>query len=124
MVGARVREIELLWHHCAPAVEEVRSDRNDDTRSMEFEARPRNAVGLAVRGDGCMIRQNCTLGVRRINDPGAAPTLEAGVELGAGAVILGRIRIGYGAKIGANAVVLIDVPAGAFALGVPATIRS
>ncbi len=78
--------------------------------------------GASVIGDGCVIRQGCTLGLRRIADPGAAPILEAGVELGAGAVVLGRIRIGRGARIGANAVVLGNVPAGAFALGVPARI--
>ena len=52
-----------------------------------------------------------------MSDLDAAPVLEAGVELGAGAVILGRVRIGAGARIGANAVVLGDVPAGALALG-------
>ena len=78
--------------------------------------------GASVIGDGCVIRQNCTLGIRRMSDLDAAPVLEAGVELGAGAVILGRVRIGAGARIGANAVVLGDVPAGALALGVPARI--
>jgi len=78
--------------------------------------------GASVIGDGCVIRQGCTLGIRRVSDLDAAPVLEAGVDLGAGAVILGRIRIGRGAKIGANAVVLIDVPAGGVALGVPARI--
>jgi serine O-acetyltransferase len=47
----------------------------------------------------------------------------ADVQLGAGAVVLGRVTIGAGAAIGANAVVLADVPAGALAIGVPATIR-
>ena len=78
--------------------------------------------GASVIGDGCVIRQNCTLGIRRMSDSDAAPVLEAGVELGAGAVILGRIHIGRGARIGANAVVLADVPAGALALGVPARV--
>jgi serine O-acetyltransferase len=78
--------------------------------------------GASVIGDGCVIRQGCTLGIRRVSDLEAAPVLEAGVDMGAGAVILGRIRIGAGARIGANAVVLIDVPAGAVALGVPARI--
>lgn len=78
--------------------------------------------GASVIGDRCILRQGCTLGIRRLSDTAAAPLLEEGVELGAGAVLLGRIRIGRGARIGANAVVLEDVPAGAMALGVPAKI--
>ena len=46
------------------------------------------------------------------------------VMIGAGAVVLGPITIGDGASIGANAVCLIDVPAGATAAGVPAKIIS
>lgn len=42
--------------------------------------------------------------------------------IGAGAVILNNAHIGKGAKIGANAVVVCDVPAGATAVGVPARI--
>ncbi|MDB5577990.1 MAG: transferase hexapeptide repeat containing protein [Bradyrhizobium sp.] len=79
--------------------------------------------GASVIGDRCVIRQNCTLGIRRLDEVTAAPTLEEDVDLGAGAVVLGRITIGRGARIGANAVVLSDVPAGAVAVGVPATIR-
>lgn len=79
--------------------------------------------GSTTIGDDCVIRQNCTLGVRRVDRPGDAPTLHDRVELGAGAVILGAVTIGAGAAIGANAVVLRDVPAGALAIGVPATVR-
>ncbi|WP_445192467.1 serine O-acetyltransferase [Sphingomonas sp. Tas61C01] len=79
--------------------------------------------GHVTIGDECIIRQNCTLGVRRIDRPGDAPTLGARVNLGAGAVVLGAVTIGDGAAIGANAVVLCDVPAGALAIGVPATVR-
>lgn len=78
--------------------------------------------GASVIGDRCIIRQGCTLGLRRLDDLAAAPVLEDDVELGAGAVVLGRIRIGAGAVIGANAVVLADVPARARALGVPARV--
>lgn len=79
--------------------------------------------GATVIGDGCIIRQNCTLGIRSLDVLDAAPVLGRNVNVGAGAVILGSVRIGDGAAIGANAVVLADVPAGALAIGVPATIR-
>lgn len=78
--------------------------------------------GCTLIGDGCRIRQNCTLGIRSVSDLDAAPILGVGVDVGAGAVILGRVRLGDGAVIGANAVVLDDVPAGALAVGIPARI--
>ena len=52
------------------------------------------------------------------------PTLEANVHVGAGAVILGKITVGENSVIGANAVVLQDVPPDSVALGVPAVIKS
>lgn len=76
--------------------------------------------GACEIGDGCIIRQGCTLGLRRLDDLTAAPILAEDVELGAGAVILGRIRLGKGVRVGANAVVLDDVPAGTTVWGIPA----
>ena len=49
-----------------------------------------------------------------------APTIGSGVFIGAGAKIIGPVVIGDRAKIGANAVVLADVPPGHTAVGVPA----
>jgi serine O-acetyltransferase len=70
---------------------------------------------LAQIGDDVIIRQGCTVGA--VSDERfAAPVLEDGVELGAGAVIVGNVRIGRDARIGPNAVVLRDVPAGAIVL--------
>jgi len=74
----------------------------------------------AVIGANCTLRQGVTIGNR--TDDGLAPVLEDDVELGAYAQLLGGIRIGRGAKIGAMSVVLIDVPAGATAVGNPARI--
>lgn len=79
--------------------------------------------GNTTIGDDCIIRQNCTIGVRSLDRPGDVPILHDRVSLGAGAVILGAVTIGDDAAIGANAVVLHDVPAGALAIGVPATVR-
>jgi serine O-acetyltransferase len=78
--------------------------------------------GYARIGDECRIRHNVTIGIRSLHDPTGAPVLGVGVELGAGAVLLGRITIGDGATVGANAVVVDDVPPGAVAVGVPARI--
>ena len=78
--------------------------------------------GNTVIGDDCRIRHNTTMGIRSMDDLTAAPVLERGVEVGAGAVILGRVRLGAYSTVGANAVVLCDVPSGALAAGVPAVI--
>lgn len=70
-------------------------------------------------GPNCLIFQQVTLGTG--GRPGL-PVLEGHVDIGAGAKILGGVRVGPGAKIGANAVVIDDVPADAVAVGVPARI--
>jgi serine O-acetyltransferase len=76
--------------------------------------------GETVIGDDCIIRQGVTLGIRNMDRLTEAPVLGRGVNVGAGAKIIGNVHIGDGAAIGANAVVLKDVPAGALAIGVPA----
>jgi serine O-acetyltransferase len=78
--------------------------------------------GCAQIGDDCIIRQGVTIGNRHMNNPLAAPIIGNRVNIGAGAKILGAVRIGDDAEIGANAVVIKDVPAGAVAVGVPARI--
>ena len=78
--------------------------------------------GDAVIGDDVVIRQGVTIGLRTTGRRGA-PVIGNRVDIGAGAKLLGNIRIGDDAVIGANAVVLCDVPAGALAVGVPAVIK-
>jgi serine O-acetyltransferase len=78
--------------------------------------------GDTVIGDDVRLRQGVTLGLRRTGLPGA-PVIGHRVDIGAGAKILGPVHIGDDAVIGANAVVLCDVPAGALAVGIPARIR-
>lgn len=78
--------------------------------------------GNAIVGDDCIIRQDVTIGNRSLDRPFDAPRLGSGVNVGAGAKILGGVQVGDAARIGANAVVVKDVPAGALAVGVPARI--
>ncbi len=71
-------------------------------------------------GTGVTIVSGVTIGMRKGSD---FPTIGNEVYIGAGARILGDITLGDRAQIGANAVVLKDVPADHSAVGVPATIR-
>jgi serine O-acetyltransferase len=76
----------------------------------------------AVIGDDCTLYHGVTLGGTSWKKGKRHPTLENGVVIGAGAKVLGPITIGTEAKIGSNAVVVKDVPAGATAVGIPARI--
>ena len=75
-----------------------------------------------VTGDDCVIRQNVTIGGTLGHVPPHGPTLGDRVDVGAGAVIIGSVRIGDGARIGPNAFVTMNVPAGATAFAAPARI--
>lgn len=79
--------------------------------------------GDAVIGNDVIVRNGVTIGLRRTGVAGA-PTIGNRVDIGAGAKILGPIRIGDDVSIGANAVVLEDVPPNSIAIGVPARIRA
>jgi serine O-acetyltransferase len=73
-------------------------------------------------GDNVTLYHGVTLGGTSWKEGKRHPTLGNGVVVGAGAKILGPIYIGDNAKIGSNAVVVKDVPAGATAAGIPARI--
>lgn len=74
-------------------------------------------------GDDVMLYHAVTLGGRSLAHTKRHPTVADGVVVGAGARILGPITIGAHSRVGANAVVVNDVPAHATAVGVPAKIR-
>jgi serine O-acetyltransferase len=93
-VGRRVR----IWHHSGMILH---------ARSI---------------GDDVQIRHNTTFGVASVDRLRAIPTIGDRVDIGCGVCILGWVKVGDDARIGANAVVLSDVPAGATAVGVPARI--
>jgi serine O-acetyltransferase len=74
-------------------------------------------------GNDVRIRQGVTIGNKSARNPLAVPIIGDRVDIGAGAKILGDIFVGDDSVIGANAVVIRDVPPGATAVGVPATYR-
>jgi serine O-acetyltransferase len=77
----------------------------------------------AVVGDGSTIYQGVTLGgTSTMRGAKRHPTLGRNVIVGAGAKVLGGFTVGDGARIGSNAVVVKEVPAGATAVGNPARI--
>jgi serine O-acetyltransferase len=81
-------------------------------------------LGARSIGNDVHIRQNTTFGVARRNDPRwMKPVIEDRADIGTGAVIVGGITIGHDAKVGANAVVTIDVPPHHIAVGVPAVVK-
>lgn len=93
-VGRRVR----IWHHSGMVLH---------ARSI---------------GDDVHIRQNTTFGVAHRGQNEALPVIEDGADIGCNVCILGNVRIGAGAVIGAGSVVLTDVPPGTVAVGVPARV--
>lgn len=78
--------------------------------------------GDAIIGDDVIIRNGVTIGLKNTEKRGS-PTLGNRVDVGAGAKILGKITIGDDVIIGANAVVIQDIPPNSLAVGVPAVIK-
>ena len=71
-------------------------------------------------GDDCYLYHQVTLGVARTQPNKRHPTVGRNVTIGAGAKVLGAITLGDGARIGANAVVVEDVPPDVTVVGIPA----
>lgn len=83
-----------------------------------------NAFGVVINPHaqimGGVIQNGVLIG--ELDESHAAPVIEEDVFIGAKAIILGSVTIGKGARIGAGAVVLQDIPAGCTAVGNPARI--
>lgn len=86
-----------------------------------------HATGIVI-GETCVIQdsvsilQGVTLGCTGKERGDRHPKVDDGVLIGAGAILLGAIRVGVGARIGAGSVVLSDVPPHTTAAGVPARV--
>lgn len=71
-----------------------------------------------VAGERIFIEHQVTIGAER----GVSPVIGSDVFFGAGSKIIGSVRVGDGARVGANAVVVHDVPSGATVVGIPAKV--
>jgi serine O-acetyltransferase len=82
-----------------------------------------HATGIVINGNvrggtNVYLEHQVTIGAERRQ----SPVLGSGIFLGAGAKILGSVTIGDGARVGANAVVVDDVPSYATVVGIPARV--
>jgi serine O-acetyltransferase len=73
-------------------------------------------------GNDVHIRQNTTFGIPRRDAIGELPTIEDHCDLACGVVVLGRVTIGRNSVVGANAVVVKDIPPYSVAVGIPAKV--
>lgn len=73
-------------------------------------------------GNDVLLYQGVVLGGTSLEKKKRHPTVRDNVVIGAGAIVLGAIEIGEGAKIGAGSVVIKDVPPGSTVVGVPARV--
>lgn len=76
--------------------------------------------GQVEIGDDVHLRQNVTLGNRRPDKPFDAPKIGNGCSIGVGACVLGNVTLGNNVTVGANSVVLEDVPDNTTVVGAPA----
>ncbi|MFA9373917.1 MAG: serine O-acetyltransferase [Poseidonibacter sp.] len=86
-----------------------------------------HAIGVvigetAIVEDDVLIYQGVTLGGVSLNKGKRHPTVKSNAVIGSGAKVLGNITIGKNSKVGANSVVVCDVPKNSTAVGVPAKI--
>jgi len=112
------RKVAVLRHRFWSAVSGADIPINSDIGGGLLIPHP-NGIVIHPRariGPNCLLFQQVTIG----DAGGGVPTIGGHVDIGAGAKILGPIRIGDHARIGANAVVLTDVPDGATMVGIPA----
>lgn len=127
------RVAHALWHAGRPHLARHLQARASEVFAVDIHPAARfgcrvmldHATGLVVGetasvGDDVSILQGVTLGGTGKEGGQRHPQVERGVLIGAGAQILGNIRLGEGAKVGAGSVVLADVAAFTTVVGVPA----
>ena len=111
-----------LWDHHRTFLARFVSNVARKWTGIEIHPGATIGRGLIIDGNDCHLYHGVTLGGTGKQHKKRHPTLKDGVYVGSGAKCLGNIVLGNHCKIGANAVVLIDVPDGCTAVGMPARI--
>ncbi len=110
-----LKRVNLLVHHCLLSPQTALGEGTElGYGGIGVFVHPEARIGKRV-----LISQFVTIAGRGNGIPGGA-VIEDDVKIAVGAKILGPVRIGKGAQVGANAVVTHDVPPGAIVVGVPA----
>ena len=130
------RVAHWLWNHGAEFLAQAISHWGRRRTGVEIHPGARlgrrlfidHGMGVVIGetaevGDDVLMFHGVTLGGTTMSPGKRHPTVGNGVIIGTGAKVLGPLSVGDNARIGANAVVVKNVPAGATAVGIPATIR-
>lgn len=123
-----------LWMHRVPLLPRMLALFNRVVFATQVPAETKLGKGVKLNysGLGTILHPRAVIGNRVEIGPGVViggrskiwevPVIEDDVQIGVGAKVLGPVRVGRGAIIGANAVVLHDVPAEAVVVGIPARV--
>ena len=121
--GVRRKSVSLFYRVLHTLVRDLYGIEIPDWTRLGRRVRILNQGGIVIDqavsiGDGCTIYHGVTIG--HATRASGAPQIGTGVEMSVGAVLIGPITVGDGARIGPNAVVVVDVPAGSTVFAVPA----
>ena len=113
VISSLLQRLIRFYYHCEIPYSIDLTDVYLNHKGFGIVINPKTVIGK-----GTNIQHGVTLGINN----GGTPIIGKNVYIGAKATIIGPVKIGDGAKIGASALVITDIPAGCTAVGVPAKV--